>query len=207
MSAWSSGGIGGRLGRDLWRQNNRNPARCRRGSVRGPTTTSASRQSNQRESTTKDTRSAALGRLCFTSRSWYIANCFRRKKFSEANARQDRSRSRANTVRSTSSRTKTLARHMAPVITPPCVVQVPYPGLHILELRRNPIIAEASRQHTRRHERRMRRFRSRGQAQRFLSVEVQAHNLFRVGRYLMRATYYRLLHTRSFATWNLVTSV
>jgi hypothetical protein len=52
MSAWSSRGIGGRPGRDLQRQNNRNPARRHRVNVRGPTTTSASRQSNHRESMT-----------------------------------------------------------------------------------------------------------------------------------------------------------
>jgi putative transposase len=43
---------------------------------------------------------------------------------------------------------------------------------------------EASHQHTRQHERQMRRFKSRGQAQRFLSVHSQVHNLFRVGRHL-----------------------
>jgi putative transposase len=67
--------------------------------------------------------------------------------------------------------------------------------------------AEASHQHARQHERRTRRFKSPGQAQRFLSVESQVHNLFRVGRHLMRAAHYRLIRTRSFATWNGATCV
>jgi hypothetical protein len=41
---------------------NRNPTRCHRVNVRGPATTSASRQSNHRERITNDPRSAALGR-------------------------------------------------------------------------------------------------------------------------------------------------
>ena len=48
---------------------------------------------------------------------------------------------------------------------------------------------------------------STGQAQRFLSVEAQVHNLFRLGRHLMRATHYRILRARSFAIWNVVTCV
>ena len=44
--------------------------------------------------------------------------------------------------------------------------------------------AEASHQHTRRHELQMRRFKSPRQAQRFLSVEAQIHNLFRIGHHL-----------------------
>ena len=40
--------------------------------------------------------------------------------------------------------------------------------------------AEVSYEHTRAQERQMRRFKSSGQAQRFLSVHSQVHNLFRV---------------------------
>ena len=42
--------------------------------------------------------------------------------------------------------------------------------------------AEVSHEHTREQERQMRRFTSPGQAQRFLSVHGQVHNLFRLGR-------------------------
>lgn len=44
-----------------------------------------------------------------------------------------------------------------------------------------------------------------GQAQRFLSVHSQLHNLFRVGRHLLRACHYRLFRERSFSTWQEVT--
>jgi len=53
--------------------------------------------------------------------------------------------------------------------------------------------AEVSHEHTRAQERQMRRFKSPGQAQRFLAVHSQIHNLFRVGRYLLGAANYRLL--------------
>jgi putative transposase len=65
--------------------------------------------------------------------------------------------------------------------------------------------AEVSHEHTRTQERQMRRFKSPGQAQRFLAVHSQVHNLFRVGRHLLRAANYRLLRTRSFETWQQVT--
>lgn len=65
--------------------------------------------------------------------------------------------------------------------------------------------AEASHQHTRQHERQMRRFKSAGQAQRFLSVHSQVHNLFRVGRHLMRAAHYRAFRDTALATWRAVT--
>ncbi len=65
--------------------------------------------------------------------------------------------------------------------------------------------AEGSHQHTRQQERQMRRFKSPGQAQRFLSVHSQVHNLFRVGRHLLKAHHYRMFRTRSFDTWQQVT--
>ena len=65
--------------------------------------------------------------------------------------------------------------------------------------------AEVSHEHTRAQERQMRRFKSPGQAQRFLAVHSQVHNLFRVGRHLLGAANYRLLRTRSFETWQQVT--
>jgi putative transposase len=67
--------------------------------------------------------------------------------------------------------------------------------------------AEVSHEHTRAHERQMRRFKSPGQAQRFLAVHSQVHNLFRVGRHLHRAANYRLLRNRSFETRQQVTCV
>ncbi len=65
--------------------------------------------------------------------------------------------------------------------------------------------AEVSHEHTRAQERQMRRFKSPGQAQRFLAVHSQVHNLVRVGRHLLRAANYRLLRNRSFETWQQVT--
>ena len=65
--------------------------------------------------------------------------------------------------------------------------------------------AEVSHEHTREQERQMRRFKSPGQAQRFLSVHSQVHNLFRVGRHLLRAANYRLLRGRAFRAWQEVT--
>lgn len=67
--------------------------------------------------------------------------------------------------------------------------------------------AEVSHEHTRAQERQMRRYKSPGQAQRFLAVHSQVHNLFRVGRHLLRAANYRLLRSRSFETWKQVTCV
>jgi putative transposase len=65
--------------------------------------------------------------------------------------------------------------------------------------------AEVSHEHTRAQERQMRRFKSSRQAQRFLAVHSQVHNLFRVGRHLLRAANYRLLRNRSFEMWQQVT--
>ncbi len=65
--------------------------------------------------------------------------------------------------------------------------------------------AEASHEHTREQERQMPGFASSAQAQRFLSVHGQVHNLFRVGRHLLRAVNYRVLRGRAFAMWKDVT--
>ena len=64
--------------------------------------------------------------------------------------------------------------------------------------------AEVSHESTRQRERGMRRFKSTAQAQRFLSVHGITHNLFRVGRHLLRATNYRMLRARAFVVWNAV---
>jgi len=66
--------------------------------------------------------------------------------------------------------------------------------------------AEASHQPTRMRERQMRRFKSSRQAQRFLSIHSVVHNLFRVGRHLLRSTNHRLLRSRSFEVWRKVTA-
>ena len=65
--------------------------------------------------------------------------------------------------------------------------------------------AEVSHQPTRQRERQMRRFKSVGHAQRFLSVHGPVQNIFRVGRHLLRAVHHRLLRTRSFHVWDAVT--
>ena len=67
--------------------------------------------------------------------------------------------------------------------------------------------AEVSRQHTRERERQMRRFKSRQQAQRFLTIHGVVQNLFRVGRHLLRSSNYRLLRSRSFSVWRAITAV
>ena len=65
--------------------------------------------------------------------------------------------------------------------------------------------AEVSHQPTRRREDQMRRFKSVGHAQRFLSVQGLVLNLFRVGRHLLRAVHHRWLRTRAFIEWEAVT--
>jgi putative transposase len=62
-------------------------------------------------------------------------------------------------------------------------------------------LAEVTHQPTRQRERQMRRFRSIGQAQRFLAVHGVVQNLFRVGRHHLRAENYRFLWDRSFREW------
>ncbi len=65
--------------------------------------------------------------------------------------------------------------------------------------------AEVSHEAVRHRERQMRKFKSPGQAQRFLSVHGIVGNLFRVGRQKVRAESYRLLRSRSFEIWQQVT--
>jgi putative transposase len=61
--------------------------------------------------------------------------------------------------------------------------------------------AEVSHQPTRQRERLMRRFKSAGQAQRFLSVHGVVQNLFRLGRHPLRLAHYWLLRSRFFHVW------
>jgi putative transposase len=67
--------------------------------------------------------------------------------------------------------------------------------------------AENSHQPTRQQERQRRRFKSPGQAQRFLSVHGSINNLFRLGRHRMKAAHYRMFRDRAFALWREVTCV
>ncbi len=67
--------------------------------------------------------------------------------------------------------------------------------------------AENSHQPTRRRERQMKRFKSAGQAQRFLSAHDQINNLFPLRRDHVTATEYRAMRTRAFELWAEITGV
>ncbi len=62
--------------------------------------------------------------------------------------------------------------------------------------------AELSHQPTRVRERGMRRFKSVKQAQRFVSVHAEVHNLFNLGRHLVSAKNYRFFRSRAFSSWS-----
>jgi len=61
--------------------------------------------------------------------------------------------------------------------------------------------AEQSHETTRVRERGMRRFKSPGQAQRFLTAHAAVHNLFNLGRHLIGAQHYRDLRASAFNEW------
>src|SRR3982751_3237449 len=65
--------------------------------------------------------------------------------------------------------------------------------------------AENSHQPTRQRERQMKRFKSAGQAQRFLSAHDQINNLFPLGREHLPAIDYRAARTRAFELWATIT--
>ncbi|PIL37775.1 DDE-type integrase/transposase/recombinase, partial [Massilia psychrophila] len=67
--------------------------------------------------------------------------------------------------------------------------------------------AELSHQPTRQRERQMRRFKSPGHAQRFLSAHGQINNAFRCQRNRLSAEQYRHVRTQAFSLWNEVTDV
>ena len=67
-------------------------------------------------------------------------------------------------------------------------------------------LAEVSHQPTRQRERQMRRFKSAGQAQRFLSVHGVILNFFRFSRHRMSSGNYRWLRARAFKDWNAATA-
>ena len=62
--------------------------------------------------------------------------------------------------------------------------------------------AEQSHERTRVRERGMRKFKSVGQAQRFLGAHAAVYNLFNLGRHLVRAQHYRDLRVSAFAEWS-----
>ena len=64
---------------------------------------------------------------------------------------------------------------------------------------------EVSHQPIRQRERQMRRFKSTAHLQRFTSVHGVVQNLFRVGQHLLRAAHHRVLRTRAFVEWDVVT--
>ncbi|WOJ98175.1 IS6 family transposase [Congregibacter brevis] len=66
--------------------------------------------------------------------------------------------------------------------------------------------AEQSREATRVRERGMRRFKSVGQAQRFLTAHAAVSSLFNLGRHLITAQHYRDLRIGAFAEWSRVVS-
>ena len=62
--------------------------------------------------------------------------------------------------------------------------------------------AEQSHEATRVRERGMRKFKSVGQAQRFVTVHATVSNLFNLGRHLVRAEHYRNLRECAFGEWS-----
>ena len=62
--------------------------------------------------------------------------------------------------------------------------------------------AEQSHEVTRVRERGMRKFKSVGQAQKFLTAHAAVNNLFNLGRHLIRAQHYRDLRISAFNEWS-----
>jgi putative transposase len=62
--------------------------------------------------------------------------------------------------------------------------------------------AEQSHEATRVRERGMRKFKSAGQAQRFVTAHAAVQNLFNPGRHLVRAEHYRNFRISAFAEWS-----
>jgi putative transposase len=61
--------------------------------------------------------------------------------------------------------------------------------------------AEQSHEGTRVRERGMRKFKSMRQAQKFVATHAAVHNLFNLGRHLLRAQHYRGLRVSAFKEW------
>ena len=62
--------------------------------------------------------------------------------------------------------------------------------------------AEQSHEATRARERGMRKFKSVGQAQRFVTTHAAVQNLFNLGRHLVKAQHYRNLRVSAFGEWS-----
>lgn len=73
-------------------------------------------------------------------------------------------------------------------------------AIHSTELYENNRV-EQSHEATRARERGMREFKSIRQAQRFLDAHAAVHNLFNLGRHLVRAEHYRNLRMSAFTEW------
>ena len=67
--------------------------------------------------------------------------------------------------------------------------------------------AENSHQPTRRRERQMKRFKSAGQAQRFLSAHDGINNLFHLRRHQVSATQYQAARAQALQVWAEITGV
>ena len=61
--------------------------------------------------------------------------------------------------------------------------------------------AEQPHEATRVRERGMRKFKSTGQAQQFVKAHAAVHNLFNLGRHLIRSGHSRPLRARAFTEW------
>ncbi len=84
--------------------------------------------------------------------------------------------------------------------------RVTMPSVHHTTARYENNRAEVSHQPTRRRERQMRRFKSAGQAQRFMSVQGVILNFFRLSRHRMSSKNYRLLRARALRDWSAATA-
>ena len=73
-------------------------------------------------------------------------------------------------------------------------------AIHSAELYENNRV-EQSHEATQARERGMRKFKSIRQAQRFLDAHAAVHNLFNLGRHLVRAEHYRNLRISAFTEW------
>ena len=73
-------------------------------------------------------------------------------------------------------------------------------AIHSTELYENNRV-EQSHEATRARERGMRKFKSIRQARRFLDAHAAVHNLFNLGRHLVRAEHYRNLRISAFTEW------
>jgi len=73
-------------------------------------------------------------------------------------------------------------------------------AIHDQRLRANNR-AENSHQHLRRCERKQRRFKSAGPAQRFLSIHAAVQNIFYVQRHLLPRSIFNTFRAETFAVW------